>query len=223
MSDMRGFLQRPPAGFLEPMDRISEILFAVIMALSFTCTLAVQTADRLQVRTMLFAALGCNLAWGIIDAGIHIMTRVNTESGRAAMLREMRDAPSNTAARSLLADNLHPLMASTFSEAQLDATRRSLRETPKLPGRAPLTRDDAFAAISLCLLCFLSTFPIALPFLFVGDARLALRISNAVAAIMLLFCGYVYGLRNGFPPWATALAMALFGGAMIGVAIALGG
>jgi hypothetical protein len=43
---------------LDPMDRISEVLFGLIMALTFTCTLGVVTADSLQVRTMLLAALG---------------------------------------------------------------------------------------------------------------------------------------------------------------------
>jgi hypothetical protein len=47
---------------LEPMDRISEVLFGLIMALTFTLTLGVVTADRIQVGTMLFGALGCNLA-----------------------------------------------------------------------------------------------------------------------------------------------------------------
>ena len=65
---------------LEPMERIAEILFGVIMTLTFTCTLAVETADRLQVRTMLIGALGCNLAWGIIDAGVYLITRINIES-----------------------------------------------------------------------------------------------------------------------------------------------
>ena len=59
---------------LEPMDRISEILFGLIMALTFTLTLGVITADRIQVRTMLLAALGCNLAWGIIDASVFLMS-----------------------------------------------------------------------------------------------------------------------------------------------------
>jgi hypothetical protein len=210
-------------GFLEPMDRISEVLFAVIMALTFTCTLAVETAGRLQVRTMLLGALGCNLAWGIIDAGLYLMTCVNTEGGKVAMLREIREAASNDTLRSILADNLHPAIASTFSEEQLDSTRRSLRQSPELPSRTFLTRDDAFAAVGVCLLCFLSTLPIALPFLFVGEARLALRISNVVAAIMLFFCGYVYGRRSGLAPLATAISMVAFGGAMISIAIALGG
>jgi hypothetical protein len=56
------FSAKPSDRILEPMDRISEILFGLIMALTFTLTLGVVTADRIQVRTMLLAALGCNLA-----------------------------------------------------------------------------------------------------------------------------------------------------------------
>jgi hypothetical protein len=56
---------KPTGTVLEPMERIAEILFGVIMTLTFTCTLAVETADRLHVRTMLIGALGCNLAWGL--------------------------------------------------------------------------------------------------------------------------------------------------------------
>ena len=47
---------------LEPIDRVSEILFGVIMALTFTCTLGVATAGSNDVRIMLFGALGCNLS-----------------------------------------------------------------------------------------------------------------------------------------------------------------
>ena len=57
-----------PDRILDPMDRISEVLFGLIMALTFTCTLGVAAAE---VRTMLIGALGCNLAWGIIDGGVH--------------------------------------------------------------------------------------------------------------------------------------------------------
>ena len=66
-----------PDRILDPMDRISEVLFGLIMALTFTCTLGVAIADNIQVRTMLIGALGCNLAWGIIDGGVYLMARLN--------------------------------------------------------------------------------------------------------------------------------------------------
>jgi hypothetical protein len=77
---------KSPDRILEPMDRISEVLFGLIMALTFTLTLGVVTAERIQVRTMLLAALGCNLAWGIIDASVFLMARFN-QRGRIAMQR----------------------------------------------------------------------------------------------------------------------------------------
>ena len=73
------------------------------------------------------------------------------------------------------------------------------------------------------MLSFASTFPVVIPFIFLGDAKLALRVSCAVAFIMLFLCGYAFGYRSGLRPWATGLAMVAFGGALVGVTIALGG
>jgi hypothetical protein len=205
------------------MERIAEILFGVIMTLTFTCTLAVETADRLQVRTMLIGALGCNLAWGIIDAGVYLITRINTESRKIAAVRAMREAANVSAARQVLADSFNPVLASTLSNDQLELMRQTLRQMPEPLERRGLSKRDWLGAGGLCLLCFLSTFPIALPFFFVSDARLALRISNAIAVALLALCGYAFGYRSGIPPWITSLVMVAFGAAMVGVAIALGG
>ena len=214
---------KPNGTSLEPMERIAEILFGVIMTLTFTCTLAVQTADRLQVRTMLIGALGCNLAWGIIDAGVYLITRINTESRKVAAVRAIREAADGRAARQILANSFNPALASALSNEQLESMRQNLRQMPEPLQRPKLTKRDWLGAGGLCLLCFVSTLPIALPFIFVSDARLALRISNAVAVALLALCGYAFGYRSGIPPWVTALVMVAFGAAMVGVAIALGG
>jgi hypothetical protein len=50
-----------------------------------------------------------------------------------------------------------------------------------------------------------------------------LRISNVIAVGMLIFCGYAFAYRSGLQPWITALSMVVLGGAMVGVAMALGG
>src|SRR5262245_23979148 len=114
---------KPSDRVLEPMDRISEVLFGVIMALTFTCTLAVATADHLEVRTMLLGALGCNLAWGIIDAGVYLMTRFN-ERGRDIMrLRAARAAADPAVARAMIADALPPILAAALPADQLELMR----------------------------------------------------------------------------------------------------
>ena len=73
------------------------------------------------------------------------------------------------------------------------------------------------------MLSFLSTFPIVIPFLLIGDPRLALRISNAVAITMLFLCGFMFGRWAGFRPMAMGLSMVALGSALVGVAIAFGG
>jgi len=98
-----------------------------------------------------------------------------------------------------------------------------VRQIPEPVESFGLTNRDWLGAGSVCLLCFLSTFPIAIPFIFVSETRFALRISNAVAVMLLALCGYAFGYRSGISPWVTALSMVAFGAAMVGVAIALGG
>src|SRR5262249_61752279 len=84
---------------LDPMDRISEVLFGVIMALTFTLTFAVATADNMAVRTMLLAALGCNLAWGIIDGGGYLLARLHGQGRASLRWPAARGAPDARTAR----------------------------------------------------------------------------------------------------------------------------
>ena len=65
---------------LSPLERVEEVVFGLIMALTFTGTLSVATADRAEVRTMLIGALGCNLAWGLVD-GVMYMLGILAERG----------------------------------------------------------------------------------------------------------------------------------------------
>ena len=55
------------------------------------------------------------------------------------------------------------------------------------------------------------------------DARLALRISNALAVISLFLCGFLLGRHAGLQHLATGLVMVGVGVALVSVAVALGG
>ena len=91
---------------LDPIDRISEVLFGLIMVLTSTGTLSVATAGRAEVKTMILAALGCNLAWGIIDAGLYLMGCLG-ERGRGLMkLRSFRNTTDPEAGQRTLVDAL---------------------------------------------------------------------------------------------------------------------
>jgi VIT1/CCC1 family predicted Fe2+/Mn2+ transporter len=114
-------------------------------------------------------------------------------------------------------------LATILPPDQLELMRQKLRHLPEPCPGPGLTKRDWTGALGLCLLSFLSTFPVVIPFLFLSDARLALRVSYAVAIMMLFCCGYVFGIHSGLRPWAAGLSMVAVGGGLVGIAVALGG
>ncbi|MGY8664017.1 VIT1/CCC1 transporter family protein [Bradyrhizobium sp. UFLA05-109] len=208
---------------LDPMERISETLFGLIMALTFICSLGVATSGNIKIQTMLIGALGCNLAWGIVDGGLYLLARINDRGGNILTLRAIQRAPDSETARRIVADALPPELASLLRLEELELMRRRLQQLPEPRERPKLVERDWIGALGLCLLSFASTFPVVIPFIFLSDAKLALRVSYAVAIAMLFCCGYVFGYRSGLQPWAAGLLMVAFGGALVGITIVLGG
>ena len=209
-------------GFLDPMDRISEVLFGVIMVLTFTGALSVATADRLEVREMLVGALGCNLAWGVIDAGLYLMGRLQERGRTIHTFRAVRDSTDEVAARQIVAETLPAVLVTALPSSELEVMRQAVRNMPE-PPLPRLTMTDIGGAVAVFLLVFLVTLPLVMPFLFIGEPRLALRVSNGVAVALLFLSGYAFGQRAGLHPWASGLAMVVVGILLVGLTIALGG
>ena len=212
-----------PDRVLEPSERIGEILFGLIMVLTVTGATSVVTADRTEIQTMLIAALGCNVAWGIIDAGMYLMARLAEQGSNALLLREVRGTADRERAHRTIADALPPLLASIFQPSQLDLICEGIRRLPETETRPRLTGRDWLGALGVCILVILSTFPVVIPFLILGNAQTALRVSNVIAVVSLFFCGVIFARYAGLRPWPTGLTMVVVGAALVGIAIALGG
>ena len=208
---------------LEPIDRVSEVLFGLIMVLTFTGSLSIAEAGRGDVGAMLIGALGCNLAWGIIDAILYLMGCLAERGGNLAAFQAAREAGHSPRAQRLIADALPPLVAGILQPAELEAMRLRLAALPAPPPRARLHKDDWLGAAGVFLLVFLSTFPVAIPFILIGNAATALRVSNLVAVVLLFLAGYVFGRISGYRPWWVGCAMVVLGAGLVGLTIALGG
>ena len=208
---------------LDPTERFSEILFGLIMVLTFTGSLSAAESGRNEVRTMLIGALGCNLAWGIIDAIFYLMNTLGQRGHGILALRGLRKTSDPVEARALIEEVLPPALASALEPADYERLRQRLATLPDPPARAPLHRDDLRGAVGVFLLVFLSTFPVTLPFFFMQDAMRALRVSNAIAIALLFVGGYKLAKYSGFHPWRTGLAMVAIGVGLVGLTIALGG
>jgi hypothetical protein len=208
---------------LDPVDRVSEVLFGLIMVLTFTGSLSVAEAGRDDVRAMLIGALGCNLAWGIIDAILYLMGCL-AEKGRAlAAFRAVRQAADPQQARRALAEALPPVIASLLEPAELDAVSARLARLPEPPAHVRLRKDDWLGAVGVFLLVFLSTFPVVIPFIVMRNAVPALRVSNAIAIVLLFATGWTFGRLTGRNPAWVGVSMVALGGVLVGLTIALGG
>ena len=217
---------------LEPVERISEVLFGLIMVLTFTGSLSVAEAGRDDVRTMLIGAIGCNLAWGIIDGVLYLMGCL-AEKGRNLMTyHAVRKAADPAEAQKLIAEALPPVVASILEPAELESIRQRLQapseplgsvRLTEPPARVRLSGKDWRGAVGVFLRVFLSTFPVALPFVFMQHAPTAMRVSNAIAVIMLFITGVAYGRCVGRSPWAFGLSMVGLGLVLVALTIALGG
>jgi len=208
---------------LDPNQRIAEVLFGLIMVLTFTGSLSVAEADRAEVRTMLIGALGCNLAWGIIDAVLYLMGRLSEKGTSLLTFRAVRRATDPSHARRLIADALPPVVAAVMEPAELESIHQRLKQLPEPPGHARLRQDDWVGALGVFLLVFVSTFPVAIPFLFMHDAGPALRVSNAIAIGMLFVLGYAFGRGAARHPWGMGISMVALGMLLVGMTMALGG
>src|SRR5262245_58268202 len=137
---------------LDPMDRVSEVLFGMIMVLTFTGSLGVAEAGREDVRTMLVGALGCNLAWGVIDALFYLMGRLADVGRGPAAFTGVRESTDPAHARRLIADALPAQVASFLDEADLERMRQRLVQLPRPPEPASLRKEDWVAATAVFLI-----------------------------------------------------------------------
>ena len=172
---------------------------------------------------MLIGALGCNLAWGTIDAVIYLLGCLVEKGRNLKVYRAVHKTATPERAQRLIADVLPPLVASILRPEELVAISSRLRQLPEPPARVRLHRSDVLGALGVFLLVFLSTFPVAIPFLVIHNAGLALRASNVVAVLMPFAVGFAIGRLVGGRPLMNGVAMVVLGVALVALTLALGG
>ncbi|MCC6671625.1 MAG: VIT1/CCC1 transporter family protein [Planctomycetes bacterium] len=211
------------ARVLEPIERVTEVLFGLIMVLTFTGSFSAAGAGRAEVRELLLGALGCNLAWGVIDGIMYMMGCLSERAARIRLVREVRDASDPAVAHRTIAAALPPLAVQVMQPADLERVRQILHALPEPPRRPGLIASDWLGALAVFLWVFLCTFPVVIPFLLTQDAALAMRVSNATAVVLLFLTGSAFGRCAGLRPWWTGLAMLVLGLVLVAITIALGG
>jgi hypothetical protein len=208
---------------LSPVDRVSELLFGLFMALTFVGAVSVAETGREQIEAMFIAAVGCNLAWGLVDA-VMFLVRTVTDRGRSlTLVRLVRGARDAQSACELIERSLTPVVAALVSPAEIEAIRGRIVALPSVPPRPTIERDDLLAALAIFLIVVASTFPVVLPFVLIDDVAMAKNLSRAIALAMLFLGGLALGRYAGYGSWRVGLMMAGLGTGLVLAITALGG
>jgi hypothetical protein len=224
--------ERFTARYLDPVDRLAEVVYGVLVVLTFTLAYrgiearygapeGVMTA----VQRMLLAAIGCTIAWGLIDSVMYILTSMFERSQRQRLLVEIQRAPDEPAALVLVGDELEDTLGGALTDeqrAQLSVTiYQRLRDVQ--PKRVGVTRDDVFGAIAIFIYAVVATLPVAIPYLFIDDPYRAIRLSNLIAIVMLFAVGATWARYTNARPLRMGLLLAAIGLVIVLIAIPLGG
>ena len=215
------------ARYLDPGSHMGEILFGLIMTLTFTLAagIVIQEEGRAGAREMLIGILGCNLAWGIIDGVLHVLGQV-FERGRFRRIGvNLRQATTAEDARQMVADELDESLLAVTDDSTRERLYQSIvahvRSVPARPNR--VRRQDLLGGLAAGWLVFACSFPAVLPFLFLDDPRLALRVSNAILLGLLFFVGWRAARHTLARPWLAGVTFLFVGVLLVALAIPLGG
>jgi hypothetical protein len=212
--------------YLDPAESLAEVLFGLIMVL--TCTLGagvIGSTDHGQARTLLLAAVGCNLAWGVIDAALYVMGNLFVRSHKVRLMRAIQAAPNEAAALAIVKEHFESRIESLGRQEDRD---RLYRDVHGIIARADLhggriTSDDLLGALAVFLLVVGTALPAAIPFALIADPSLALRVSNLILVALLFVVGFYWARYIGANAWRTGLVMLLSGLVLVGIALVLGG
>ena len=212
--------------YLDPADSLGELLFGLIMSLTLTlgARLLSQRPD-IDPRELVVALIGCNVAWGIIDAVLYLLGSVFSRNKRVHFVRRLKAAKDQGEAMAIIRDEFGLEDEPDMSEGDRAAFHRVVLDIMKRAGtkRARLRREDLQAALAIVLLVSLTALPGILPFLFLEDGYLALRVANLIQVGLLFFVGYRWAEHTGANPWRTGFGIVALGVTMVLISVALGG
>lgn len=222
------------ARLVDPVDRLVEGIYSVLIVLTFTLAFDVFQAHTEQganfvsavVFQLFVAALGCAIAWGLIDGVMYVLTSMFERGEQRRLFLAIHDAANEEAGLALLAERLDDTYAEIATTEERNAHYRDLytRLRNVAPRAVGFKKEDFAGALGVALVAVLAALPVVLPLLLAPiNPLLAVRLSNLAAIGMLYWMGHSWGKHVGGVPWKVGLALMLIGIVMVSVAIPLGG
>ncbi|MCC6167205.1 MAG: hypothetical protein IT329_08270 [Caldilineaceae bacterium] len=219
---------------LDPIDQLSEAIYSILILLTFTLAYRMIRLGGAEdssltdeyANSLLIAAFGATVAWGIIDGIMHVLVSVLERGESYRFLRKIQAAGTEQGGVEVIAEEVDYLLEPITSSGERQMLYRSvlphLREGR--PRKIGVKLEDFAGALGCVVVAVIAVLPSLVPFLLLrGNYYLAIRLSNVVSFIMLFVAGYFWGAYTGSSPVKTGLLLVMAGVLMMLVAIPLGG
>lgn len=219
-------LLHPFVRYLDPADSLSEILYGLIMVLTILLTAGWYVEGSANpAQALLVAAIGCNVAWGLIDGVMYIVTSMYARGTGNRLIKAIHSAGDKGVALSVIQNQIGTAVGELLTPNELQRVSSAVFQLGQhaQPTRIRVARDDIMGGIACFLLSFVATLPATIPFLLIGNWIVALRVSNLVTVIMMFIVGYRWAKYADANPLRTGLWLALIGVVLVLIAVALGG
>jgi hypothetical protein len=211
---------------LDPIETLGELIFGLIMVLTFTIGARLLGADEpTDGRELLIAAIGCNIAWGIIDGFLFLLGRVFERRRIASIHAAMAAQSDHTMDLELLRSELDGDLTELGNAEDRERFYASIAAAVhrSKPGPVRVTLNDLSGAALVFCLVVATAIPAAVPFMIVSDSYVALRVSNTILVGLLFLVGFWWGKHIGASPGLAGFLIMAIGVVLVLVAIPLGG
>jgi VIT1/CCC1 family predicted Fe2+/Mn2+ transporter len=227
------FIIRRPTDYLYPHERLVEILYGLVIALTITSAIRVVTGGgRPDINLMVTTSLGAGIAWGIIDAILYILVAIFQKHRYTRIASKISSAKDESEALATIKEDLEDSLVGTLdAEDQksvyrlvLHAQRRSSEASyTHQPKSIPIAREDVFGAFQVFFAMLLATLVVVVPLWLIEPPHLAVVISNIVAFVSLFIVGYTWAKHTYIKKTLFGIVLVALGVAIVGISLVFGG
>jgi hypothetical protein len=227
------FIIRRPKDYLYPHERLVEILYGLVIALTITSAVRVISGGGTpDIKLMVTTSLGAGVSWGIIDAMLYILVIIFQKHRYTRIAGRISSAKDESEALETIQEDLEDSLVGTLDvEDQksvyrlvLHAQRRSSKANYiHQPKTIAITREDIFGAGQVFLSMLLATLVVVVPLIIIEPPHLAVLASNIVAFITLFIVGFYWAKHTNIRKTMFGLELVALGMVIVGVSLILGG
>jgi len=221
-------------GLIDPIDRLSETIFSVLIGLLYVLAFRFitlsstpgQSISDENVNELLVGVISAVVAWGLIDGIMYALLSVFGRGERHRLLIDIQAARTEQEAMEVIADDMDYLLEPITGEDERKALYRSILTHLKnsKPRKYGLKGEDITGVLGHVLVAILSVIPSLIPFVVLRhDYDLAIRVSILISFIVLYVTGSRWASYTGANPWKTGLLIISIAAALVLIAILLGG